>query len=290
MDRNVKEILGRALYTQGSELITKRVLSDVLRFNSTFEPTVAWRDECISILDTIHGLGNGLSVIEAVLLAIVEDHWAELDEEWKAQYGGDFLTLAFRRYSRRPSTIRSDLRAVRVFLLNNNTVKPFGMIDVPMRDVSGQIQKDENGRALTTQVEWDPTKSTLAKLKVAVPLAEQGKMTRQLWTMMSDDHVSSSQMVKSVYEVNEQADRPIQLSLRFRMEGPVLVAYENGNEAEIGELNWQGYFEDSYGLKHRALDKLMEMLGITLDEHVTMIRESEELNDVYYSDDQNFET
>ena len=282
MDRNVKEILSRALYKQGAELVTKRVLSDVLKFNNSFEPTVAWRDECISILDTIHGLGNGLSVIEAVLLAMVEEHWAELDEEWRAQYDGDFCTFAFRRYSRRPSTIRADLRAVRVFLLNNETAKPFGMIEVPQRDEAGQIVKDDSGKALTAQVEWDPTKTSLAKLKAAVPLAEQGKMTKQMWSMMSDEHVSSSQMIKTIYEINEQDDRPIQMALRFRLEGPVLVAYENGNEAEIGELNWQGYYEDAYGLKHRAMDKLMEMLGITLDEHVTMIRDTERLNDDYY--------
>lgn len=292
METSLQEYLSRQLFTGGADLITKRVLKDILKFNQSFGfgDATQWRDQLVAITDMIHQLGNGLSVIEAVLLAIMEDRWQQFDIEWRNMYQDDFEVYVWRKYQRKPGTIRADLRAVRIFLLNDKAVKPFGTLELPKRDITGEILKDDNGKLLTERVEWDPTQTTLAKLKVAVPLVEQNKITPKVWSMLADDHVSSSQMVKTIYTETQDDPHPPQLVIKYRLQGPVLVAYENGNEVEICELNFEQYYEEPYSLKHRALDKLMAALGLTLDEHVTLYKEAEEINNGYYSDDEGTKT
>lgn len=287
---NLQNYLSKQLFVGGAELVTKRVLNDVLRLNREFDGSTQWRDQLVSVLDMIHQLGRGLSVIEGVLLAIVEDRWKDFDVEWRQMYSGDFEVFVWRKYGIKPGTLRADLRAVRIFLLDDKAVKPFGSLEVPRRDVTGQIVKDDTGKSLTQRVEWDPTQTSLAKLKAAVPLAVQGKMTANVWSMMADSHISSSQMVKTIYQSTQDDPNPPQLCIRFRLQGPVLVAYENGNEISLGELDWQGYYEEPYSLKHRAMDKLMSALGLTLDEHLTMYKETEDNNNGYYTDNEGIET
>jgi len=286
MDRSIQEILSRSLYSQGADLLTKRTLQELLKFNHEFDGSIQARDQLVAICDTIYELGNGLTVIHAVILAMIEDHWQEFDQAWRETFNNDFITFVWKRYHRKPNTIRADLRAVRTFLLNDKAVKPFGTIEVPKRNLCGELEKDDTGRCLTQRVEWDPTKSSLAKLKVALPLVENNKMTDKTWALLADDKVSSSQMIRTVYAEHVDSPNPPQLTIQFRMEGPVLTAYQNGNECELGELNWDDYYEDPYSFKHRAMDKLMELLGLTLDENVTLYKESEKQHNDYYHDDQ----
>ena len=283
MDRSIQEILSKSLYSSGASLLTKRTLHELLKFNRDFEDTVEWRDQMIAISDSIYDLGKGLSVIHGVCLAIIEDHWEDLDLEWRKMYQNDFLTFVWKKYNRKPNTVRADLRAIRVFILDNDVAKPFGVIKVPKRDECGEIVRNDVGEVITQEVEWDPLKSTLPKLKAAVPLVEQGAMTKDTWSMMYDDKISSSKMIEAIYEVSDSSNPPPQLGIKFRMEGPILVAYENGNqEIDLGELDWSGYYEEPYSLKHRALDKMIDLLGMTLDENVTLYRSREEDNDAYY--------
>ncbi len=285
-DQSIQQLLSRSLYQGGAQIITKRTLQELLRFNEKFDGSIQWRDEIVAISDTIYELGNGLSVVQVVIWAMIEDHWKEFSQEWRNMWDDDFLVFVYRRYGRKPNTVRADLRAVRIFLLDERAAAPFGTVEVPKRDQTGAIVKDEaTGKCLTERIEWDVTKTSLPKLKVAVPLVEQGKMTPQTWGMLADDHISSSQMVKTIYEVTDGDPHPPQLNIRFRLQGPVLVAYQNGNEVELGELNWESYYEEPYSFKHRALDKLMELLGLTLDEHLSLYLESEKQANGYYREE-----
>lgn len=287
-DQSIQQLLSKSLFTEGADLVIKRTLKELRWFNTSFQPES--RDQLVAICDTFKEMGEGLSVLHVATLAMIEDHWQEFDQSWRDMWNDDFLVFVYRRYGRKPNTVRADLRAVRIFLLNDKAAAPFGTVEIPRRDVTGAILKDDTGKCLTEQVEWDVTKASLPKLKVAVPLLEQGKMTAQTWSLLADEHVSSSQMVKTVYDIHEDDPHPPQLQIRFRLEGPVLVAYQNGTEAELGELNWEGYEENAYSFKHRAMDKLMELLGLTLDEMVTLYREREEQHNGYYTNDKNFET
>lgn len=285
MDQNIQEILSKSIYSQGADLLTKRTLFEICQFNSRFDGSAEWQDQVLALADTFHRLGQGISVIYMVVLAIIEDRWEELDYNWRSYFDDDFYVFVFKKYGRKPKTVNADLRAVRTFVLGSPVAKPFGTVEIPKRTVSGDIEKNDQGEPVTQLVEWDPLQTDLAKLKVAVPLVEQGKMDRKTWSMIMDDKVSSSEMVKRIYENNKDEPHPPQLGIKYRMEGPILVAYENGtDEVELGELDWEGYYGDPYSLKHRAMDKLMELLGITLDELVTMYR-AKETENAYYHDD-----
>ena len=203
MDRNIQEILSRSVYSKGADLLTKRTLFQIIDFNQHFDASIDWRDQAVGLADTFHELGQRILVLHMVVLAIIEDHWEDLDQDWRDCFNDDFLTFAYKKYNRRPKTVRADLRAVRVFVLNSKTAKPFGTVEIPARTLSGEVRRDDQGEMVTEHVEWDPLKTDLAKLKVAVPLVEQGKMTDKTWGMIMDEKVSSSDMIKQIYKDTE---------------------------------------------------------------------------------------
>jgi len=283
-NQSIQSLLSRELYTGGADIITHRTLTEILKLNNECDGSDQWRNQIVAVSDMLYELSNGLSVLHVVVLAIIEDHWESLDVSWRMAYNNDFLAFCYQKYQRKPSTIRADLRAVRTFLLGNSAVVPFGTIEMPKRNQAGLIEKDDTGKIITEQVEWDVTKTTLPKLKLAVPLLEQGKMDDKTWSMLMDDHISSSQMYQKVSETHENDTHPLQMEIRFRLEGPMLVAYENGNESVLGELDFSTYYDEPYSLKHRAMDRLLAQLGLTLDEHVTLYRRTEDTNNDYYND------
>lgn len=253
---------GKDIGEEGANVITRVLIQQVENAEKDFQPqSLAWESDIIGALRLCSSVEEGSKIAQIYVLTLIRKHWNDLSLEFRKEYNYQFDVLVMRETGIQPSTMDNYSRAAETFFIEGK--KPLGKIEVPVYDQYRKPVK-RDGEIVTQSVDFDPTRSTISKLSLARPLVETDRMTPKLWSMLMDKEVTSDVLRKEMYS-NNSPDRPKNEdpSLRFRLQGNVIVAREFGEEVEIAELFWDmGDTE----LGRTAIRRMLIVLQIPFEE------------------------
>ena len=248
-----------------ADLATRRVFHEIESLYHRFDQIdrAQWVDQACQLLAWLSRARRGLTMAEAYLLAVIQDKWDDLPIEFRQRYRNDFTVFVFQELGRRPKTWQADLRAVRLFLIERKG--PSLSVDVPARDQYGNIVY-ENGRPKMESREWNPLECSLGKLKALVPFVADGRhIPSHVWGMVIDPYANKNDVQHALVDTSSEPSVSVvqPSSLRFSLQGPLLVAERNGEEVVVAELDYADYEESM--LKQDAIRRLLTLLDIEDD-------------------------
>lgn len=254
------------------EPVIERVIHEITQWDHNFEPESGeWLQKILDLLSLVQGVRRGLSTAEAYIFYILEKRWEELPIDFRNQYHDDFETWVFQVHQRSPMTLRADLRAIRVFMIDGPI--PGGAVRIPERNRLGQVLKDETGGIQYRHIRWNPVHVSLSKLKIAAGAAEQKRLSSEDWSLLADESVGPQELLhhlsgngggrsKKFQSEDGQHNQSTYQFMQFSLEGQLLCVREGNVVQVLGELYFSDYYNDPYSLSRRALDHLLGALGI----------------------------
>jgi hypothetical protein len=203
---------------------------------------------------------EGFSTLRAYALTCIKHHWDDLPQATRQIFNNDFFKFAVKQTGKSPVTIENHIRAIETFYFD--TKKLPKSVNVPVRDNNQSVMVDPKGNPKTEFREFDALKVPISKLVLVRSRAEKETMTADLWSMVADPGCSWEQLQLAVSKGGGGEGE-----IKFRVEGPFLVAVEGNTSTVLGELEcWYAYYNDKSSLAHRALAKIITALSIQMDE------------------------
>lgn len=253
-----------------ADLATRRVLGEIDDLYRCFDQVESsqWIEQALQLLRWASSVRRGMTIAEIYILAIIQDKWEELPADFRHHYHDDFAVFVFKELGRRPKTWQSDLRAVRLFLIEGKG--PSLSIEVPVRDQYGNAIY-EGGRVRTEVKQWSPLEYPLGKLKALVPfVASDMPIPQHVWGMVADPGVTAQDVREALVGAScEMGNSTTRLSgLRFSLQGPLIVAERSGEEVVVAELNYADY--ENCALAQDAIKYIMMALGIEDDADIIL--------------------
>jgi hypothetical protein len=242
-----------------------KIITELSDHNEKFEPqSTDWVTHLDHSIVFMTAAKRGLTTAQLYGLAIVKQHWNELPLDWRLPYNNDFWFYACLRSGRQQNRLEDLISAVEVFMLEG--VKPFEAVPVPKRNQYGGIIPGEFEFR-----EFDPLEIDLGKLFAVKSRAVNDQMTEKLWSMLVDPQITVTELQLELMGGTTQGSSSPDTSMKFRMDGPVLVVQEGAFTAELGEITaWDAYYENKDSLESRGIRRLMAVLGIKLDEEILL--------------------
>lgn len=256
-----------------ADVTVRRLVNEVLNMDSQFpsEPDekpkecILWLDQMKEVLVFCDRAKEGFAYAIAVDLALVHKRWPLLPQEYRNKYHDDFFVYATRQTGKARGTIENHIRAVDTFFFKG--IKPSGLIEVPIRDEDKKVIL-ENGTPKTQAVEFDSFSVPLGKMILLRSKAEAGLMTKKDWQMLIDPGISWDHLNTALQTGGGSGNGDSVKGIVYRIEGPYLTATEYNQTVEIAEFNWEAYYADEDSFVHRAINRALLGLGISLDEKV----------------------
>lgn len=238
--------------------VLAKVFAELDTLNAT-PPSVEWGEKAVQTLRFVQGVETGFGHAKAYTLAIIKEHWEDLPFEFRKEHGFSFMTFAKLYTGKQRSTIDNYIHTAKVWFIDK--VKPMGRVKVIEREKDGKPIK-EGGAFKSRDVEFCPYQIDMSKLLQVNSRATKGTMTERLWEMLVDDFYSCDDVA---LEHMGRTSGGEDFQLRFLIEGPGLYAQLGPDIICISEeLAWDQW--ESGGLGREAINKLMMLLGVTLDE------------------------
>lgn len=220
------------------------------------------------------------STAQALAVAYVERHWNQLPLSFRKQFNLDFYRWACADTGKSATTIDNHLRAVKTFFFDG--IAPGLSVDIPRRDPNKKVVLDPNtGKPVMEAKLWNPMIPPISKLVLARSKAVNGELNAKQWAMLMDDGVTFDQLQ---VEMSKGGGSRGGGGIRFRLEGTGLYAVEGNQTAPIGELSFKDFYENPDSLEHRALSRMLLMLGVNLDEQLILREEAKKAIDDAYKD------
>lgn len=256
---------GKDIGEEGANVITRVLIQQIENAEKEFQPqSLSWESDAIGALRLCIRVEEGSKAAQAYVLALIQKHWDELSKEFRKEYDYQFDVLVMRETGIQPSTMDNYTRAADTFFIKK--MQPLGSVEVPVYDQFRKpVKKD--GVVVTKHVDFDATRISITKLTLARPAVEANRMTPKLWSMLVDKEVTVDALKKEMYSTTtgNETGKVEDPSLRFRLQGNVIVAREFGEEVEIAELFWDmGDTE----LGRTAIRRLLIALQIPFEEDV----------------------
>jgi len=232
----------------GSAIVHKALLE--VEHYGTIE-SIEDRFKCLDGATQLSGsLSEGFKLVRATALAMIEDVWEELPFAARKQYDFQFRLYAEKRCPDLTwTTIQNHVRAARTFVLRG--VKPSAAVTI-----EGET------------FEFNPIETPISKLVLARSVAESGKIDAnpRLWELIVDPKTDVADLRHELFS-DRSKEVGIEPEFKFDISGPFLVVKYNGEEAIVGNFDWEAYYE-GHGIVKPAIDHLLKLLGITLDDEI----------------------
>lgn len=277
------EIINQQLAEDVAGAVTTKILSDLTQMDESFERfSDEWADRMDKTLIYVSRAREGLSTAQAYALAIIKRRWDEFPLSFRVQYNGDFWLYACLRTGRQMRRLELLVDAAEIFLIEE--IKPFGSVEVPVRDDTGKVIDGK-----VEYKEWKPEDVPLNKLVLVKDRAKNNQMTPELWSMIMDNVITPTEVQSELLGVGKGIlPKAADHTMRFRFEGPTLVASENGISIALGEFDcWDQYYNDPSSLEHRALKRMIAVLGIRMDDEIILNTAlKEKRTNGYYTEDE----
>lgn len=196
-------------------------------------------------------LSEGFKLVRAAALCLMNDIWEELPFNLRKEYDLQFRLYAEKRCPEiNWKTIQNHMRAAQTYLLTG--VKPKEPIVI-----EGQ------------RVDFDPTKVPISKLVLARSAVENNKIDNNpvLWKMLVDERVPVYRLRTELFS-EESKKANIDPVVRYDLVGPYLTARKNGEEAVLGNFDWEEYYKG--GLVREAVDRILRFCDVVPDEEFIM--------------------
>lgn len=274
----------------GPEAVIERILKTMKRLDDTFpydelegkeERTQEWIANLRRYIGFCTEAKEKFSTAEAVGLAYMKRHWDQLPLSFRKKFNMDFYVWACAVTKNTASTIDNHLRAVETFFFDG--IAPKLSIEVPVRDANKKIVIDpDTGKPKTEIKKWNPLIPPISKLVLARSKAVNNGLTRQHWAMLMDDGCTWEQFQIEMSKGGGGGAGGNGAGIHYRLEGTGLYAVEDAKSVAVGELSFKDYYENPDSLTHRAINRLMLMLGINLDEQLILRQQAKKDVDKAY--------
>lgn len=252
---------GKDLSAESAQVIVnnlKQLIEDVeLQFQSRDQE---WEHNVLMVLRFLDGVQKGTYTARLRMVGYVEKHWDDLSLDFRLGYNNSFDMFVQREMDISLDTYRNYLRGITTF----ENIKPIGKIAVVKRDQFKAPILDKAKNPIIEYKDFDIESVPVTKLALMRSVAEAGQMTETRWSMLCDPGVTVDDLKVEIYKPNPTTGEDP--SLRFTLEGPIIVATKMGTSIELGELFWDMYSED---IGKEAIDHLLRCLSIRLDEAVS---------------------
>lgn len=249
--------------------VRDKALAEINQLNTKFVAHDAeWTSKIHSTNVYLTAAQKGLSNAQLYSLAITRQRWESLDLNFRVQYNNDFWFYACLMTGRQMQRLQELIGAIEVFVLEET--KPLGTVPVPKRNEKGSVVPNE-----VEYRQFDPLEIDPGKLATLRSVAAKGQMTEKLWSMLVDEQISITEINLELMGGNGGGKGGgTDTSLKFYLEGPFLLAQEDGVTVMLGELDcWDTYYDDPHSLEHKAIKRLCAMLNLKLDEEVLRDKE-----------------
>lgn len=258
---------GKDVGQEGADTITRLLLQQVGDIEIRFAPKDQdWEQDILSALRLSKRVEEGSKTVQAYILYYIKKHWDELSLDFRLKFNNQFDMLVYQEVGVLPTTMDEYLKTIDTFFVKD--IKPFGKVEVPMRDQFKCVVKDEEGNVRTEFKEFDPASVSITKLNLARPLAEREQMDEKRWAMLLDPVVTVSQLQAELYKPapngNTPASRSDDPSLVYFLEGNIIVAREYGEVVEIGELFYDVGAQSD--VARDAIFRLLKLLNIAFEQ------------------------
>lgn len=267
MGVTIVDDLEEAVASLTSRSVMKRVFNDLNILASSKEFDENWFTTLVDVIQFTQDIEVGFSHAKAYALYIVHDNWESIPFSVRKHYDNSFWVFAKTMTGKEASTVDNYIRTARVWLASKKNL-PIHKIRLIMRDEAGRPEIDDNGRIIIKYVDFLPYEVDMSKLLLVNARAVRGEMTDRLWELLVDEYATCMDIQIEVAMTAGNAGPGGDLSLKFDVVGPYLIAKADGEEAPIGELDWDTYYNDEDSLTHRAIQHLLTVLNIRLDEEV----------------------
>lgn len=257
-----------AVSTLTSRSVMKRVFNDLNTLSHAEEYDEEWFGTLVDVIRFTQDVETGFSHAKAYALLIMQQSWEKVPLKIRMKFDNSFHQFAKSITGKEASTVDNYIRTARVWLTDSK-YHPIHKIRLVVRDEAGRPQIDENGRLMIKYVDFVPYEVDMSKLLLVSARATRKEMTDRLWELLVDPYATCSDLqIENALTAGLAGDPDEDLSLRFDVVGPYLVAKENGQEATVAELDWELYYQDTDSLTHRAIKHLLSVLDIKLDEEI----------------------
>lgn len=273
MGVTVVDDIQEAVSTLTSRSVMKRVFNDLNMLSHAEEYDEEWFGTLVDVIRFTQDVETGFSHAKAYALLIMQQSWEKVPLKIRMKFDNSFHQFAKSITGKEASTVDNYIRTARVWLASSKH-HPIHKIRLVVRDEAGRPQIDDNGRLMIKYIDFVPYEVDMSKLLLVSARAARAEMTDRLWELLVDPYATCSDIqIENALTAGLTGGSDDDLSLRFDVVGPFLVAKENGQEATIGELDWELYYQDTDSLTHRAISRLLSVLNIKLDEEIIEKRE-----------------
>lgn len=247
-----------------SAVFFRRLMGQLDDLRNDFIPfDEGWTSEALGAMRMCRQGSESMSKGVLYILCLFQSFWKELPSSFTQQYSDQFYVFAQHEFGITTSkaTLDNYVRAGQVFLVEGK--KPFGSVEVSKRDERNRVVIEE-GEIVTEYRDFDPAEVPISKLVLLAPHVERMNQDTKLWGMMMDSGTTVNEIQSALYHVDKpQLPDP---SLKFELAADIIYASEYGISIEIGRIDFSAYNDG--GLEQRAINKLMNCLGIKHDEEV----------------------
>jgi hypothetical protein len=283
-----KAELDQAVSTLAVTGVMNRVFHEIDRLATRDVSQPEWFSSMMDVLNFCNSAEIGFSHAKAYALAIIGEHWDDVDFNIRKNYGLSFKAFAVSVTGKQWSTIDNLLRTARIWFINK--VRPTSPIEVLVREPDGAPVMQDNGKPKTKFVEFEPFLVDMSKLLFMNSRANNDKMTPRLWSMLADDYFTCDDVrVANLTEDDGNGNKGDEFdhSLKFHLEADELHVSELGETQVVGTLDFSTFYDEPDGLKTRALKHMMYMLHVPDDEYIIFKEERKGKNGLHFLSDGN---
>lgn len=218
-----------------------------------------WEQDILSVLRFFVRVEEGTYTAKLRVLGIFIRHWDDLSLNFRLAYNNQVSEFCYREAKLQLETVQNYLRGITVF----DQVKPFGKVAVVQRDKFGRPMMDAAKNPVMVYKDFSVDEIQPSKLALMASVANRGEMSEKRWGMLADPCVTVADLQAEIYRVEKPSDPDP--SLRFSLEGNIIVAHEFGQAVELAEIFPEMWDEE---LGRKGIKRILQCLGIRSDEEV----------------------
>lgn len=249
-----------AIATKTARSVLERMFKDLEDLRVS-EYTENWLLTLLETLQFTISIESGFMLAKVTILTVIKDRWDDLPFQARRDLGYDFKTFAkLWTGGKASSTIDQYTQTAKTWVIDG-----FGkgrQVEINERAADGK-PIIEDGKIKTKLVEFEPYAVDYSKLMIMNARARKNDLTDKHWEMLCDPFYTCDDLRMENATPSANGN---DYQLRYRMEGPLLSAFKNGESAPIGELNWEEY--ETNELVKDAIDHLLAVLNVPMDEDI----------------------